>query len=85
MKRVRITLEIDESFVRMLQVKCEFTGVVGWLAGADNPPKLDLAGVLALIVLAEARGETTVVIDMATPPEWRGSIEAVHELREVLA
>lgn len=82
---VRITLELDQSMVRLPNANLQLSGKIRWLTGADNPPPLDAAGVVALVALAEARGATEEVIHAATPLEWRPHIRAIHEERRVLA
>lgn len=81
---VRITLELDQSMVKMLNANLQLSNKTRWLTGADDPPPLDAAGVVALVALAEARGATEEVIHAATPPEWRPHIRAIHEERRVL-
>ncbi len=80
-KRVTITLELSESFVRLLQAKCQLSGFTRW---QDQDQTLDTGGVLCLVVLGEARGATEEQIWAKTPLEWRPHIAAVHEERKVL-
>jgi hypothetical protein len=78
-KRVRITLEVDEQYVRLLQAKCQLKG---WLN--DDSPELDAGGILCVIVLGEARGATELQILERTPSTWRSIIAAIHEERRVI-
>lgn len=73
-KRVRITLELSESFIRLLH------GHVGLTGGlALERRESDVAGVLARVVLAEASGAFPEQV--CIPPPWRPDIEAVHDER----
>lgn len=81
---VRITLELDQTMVRLLNANLQLSGKTKWLTGADHPPQLDAAGVVALVALAEARGATEEVVHAATPIQWRPHIQAIHEERRVL-
>ena len=78
-KRVRITLEVDEHFVRLLQAKCQLKG---WLG--DDSPELDTGGVLCVLVLGEARGGTEMQILEKTPPIWRPHVAVIHGERKVI-
>ena len=89
MKRVRIALEVDEHFVRMLtatvmldeRTKMALTG--RHVAGDPSPRQLTAADVVAVVVLAEARGALPEQVQAAIPPEWRDNITALHALRAV--
>lgn len=78
MKKVRITLEVDEHFVRLLQANCHLQGLVG-----EEPKRMDPMHVLAVVALGEARGASETQIHLQTPNEWRPHIEAVHSERQV--
>ena len=82
-KHVRITLELTESFVRKLTAKVNLSGINAWLKAEDDPPLLDAAGILALLVYAEARGAHEEQIALATPHEWREELGIVHDERRV--
>lgn len=73
-KKVRIALELDERFVRLLKAN----------VGLSNPDRRHTpSDALAVVVLAEARGALEDQVHILTPIEWRPHIRAVHELREV--
>lgn len=77
MKRVTIGLELDESFIRLLDAN------VG-LSGGYRPEKeLDVAGVLARVVAMEARGGTEEQVHSIIQPKWRPHIAAVSSMRKV--
>ena len=78
MKRVRVTLEVDEEFVKLLNLNvCVQTG------GYAELEKRDVTGVLAGVVLLEARGALPEQIHAAIPPAWRPHIEVISENRLV--
>ena len=76
-KRVRISIEVSESFIRLLNAKVQLGGY------HDDDRELDPAAVLALVVLGEARGALPEQIHAKIPPQWRPDIEAVHCERRV--
>jgi hypothetical protein len=78
-KRVTVTIEVSEHFVRMLQASCQ----MGRLVGADQKDKLTALQVLGVVVLGEARGALPEQIHIMTPIEWRNDIEPVTEARIV--
>lgn len=85
MKKVRVTVELDEHFVRLLNAN---VGLSKWgeipLGGGEEMQRQHTASeALAVVVLAEARGATEEQVHIVTPMEWRNNIRAVHELREV--
>ncbi len=84
-KRVRVTIELPNAFVGLLKSNCELLGITKWLRGEDECPPLDPRGILAMLILAEACGETECRIDAATPPMWRdiNSPTLIHEERRV--
>lgn len=79
MKRVRIYLELDEHFVRLLNAQVMLKGL-----GPDLDRQHSPMEVLAVVVLAEARGALPEQVNFLTPPEWRPHLEAIHDLREVI-
>lgn len=80
MKRVRVAIEVDESFVRLLQASVQLRG----LLRDDGPDRaLDPLEVLGVVLLGEMRGATEVQIHARTPPEWRPNIEVLHAERRV--
>ncbi len=80
-KKVRITLEMDSSFVSLLNVNCQLSGL-GNLK--EDYKKHSPSDVVALISLLEARGATEDQIYAETPIEWRNSIQVIHSERKVL-
>jgi hypothetical protein len=80
-KRVRVTLELSESFVNLLRVNCQLSGL-GNLK--EEPKQHDVRAVLAIVALLEAMGATPEQVHAETPIEWRNDIEAVSDRREVL-
>lgn len=78
MKRVRVCIEMDEHFIRLLQANVE-------LSDYGRKDKLDPSGVLALLISLEGRGALTEQVHLATPIEWREHIEVLCERREVLS
>lgn len=78
MKRVRVTIEVDEHFVRLLQACCQLKGLLG-----DKPKRRDPMCVLAVLVLGESRGATEAQVREKIPIEWRSHLEAIHSERRV--
>lgn len=79
MKRVRICLELDEHFVRLLNAQVMLKGL-----GPDLDRQHSPMEVLAVVVLAEARGAVPLQVHLLTPPEWRPHLEALPPLRAVI-
>lgn len=79
-KRVRICLELDEHFVRLLNAQA--VGLKG--LGPDLNRQHSPMEALAVVVLAEARGAWPEQVHLLTPPEWRPHLGAVPRLRRVL-
>lgn len=75
-KVVEITLRMDSQFIRLLNAN------IG-LSGGMTPDAQDVKGVLARVVLAEARGAYAEQTALIIPPEWRGNIDIVPEARKV--
>lgn len=83
-KRVRITLEVDQQFIRLLKAKIELTAHMrGWLHNNDEAGELDPSQVLGLLVYMEARGATEAQIAASTPFMWRPNIDLIHAERRV--
>ncbi len=80
-KKIRITLEMDEHFIRMLRATCELKGLGNQRENYKQHSALDCLGVIALL---EARGIKEEQIYAEIPIEWRNNIEAIHEERKVL-
>lgn len=86
MKKVRVTLELPERFIRLLNAKATLSGWTKWLADSDKtPPELDAGDLVAWLILQEARGAPENDIHMATPMMWRdcNSPELIHDERRV--
>lgn len=79
MKKVKVVVELDSSFVRLLQAAVQMKG---WLHEESKEP-LDPIGVLAVAVLAEARGANALQSAMIVPPAWRPHIDILHDERRV--
>lgn len=79
MKRVRICLKLDEYSVRLLNAQVMLKGL-----GPDLDRQHSPMEVLAVVVLAEARGAFPEQVHLLTPPEWRPHLEAVHRMRTVV-
>jgi len=85
-KVVRVTVELPETFIRLLQTKASLSRWTDWSADAKAiPPTMDAGSILAWLVLQEARGQHENAIHAATPMEWRmaGGPELVHTERRV--
>ncbi len=76
-KIVKVALELDEHFIRMLNAHVMLNG------GINPDRQLTAAAVLERVVLAEARGACEIEVDLTVPPEWRGNINILHDEREV--
>jgi hypothetical protein len=75
-KRVRVTLEVDLEFVRLLQACLQLKTLLH-----EDAPRMTPADVLAVVALGECRGMTEAQIHARTPVEWRPHLEAVHAER----
>jgi len=75
-KRVRITLEVDSTFVRLLNANLQMKE--GLLKGERMPDVLQALGIVAL---GEMKGALPEQIHLMLTPEWRPHIEAVHDER----
>ena len=84
-KTVRVTLELPNSFLRLLNAKADLAGWTRWGKEEDNPPELDAGSIVGWLVLMEARGQTEALQHAATPMMWRmaGGPEVVHSERRV--
>lgn len=83
--RVRITLELSESFLKLLGAKASFCQWKEKAAGDVHPGELDAGDVLAWLVYLEGRGAPENQIHVLTPMMWRidGPV-LIHEERKVL-
>jgi hypothetical protein len=75
-KRVRITLEVDSTFVKLLQANLQMKA--GLLSGEREQDALQVLGVVAL---GEMRGAIPEQTHARTQIAWRPHIEVVHEER----
>jgi hypothetical protein len=75
-KRVRITLEVDATFVRLLHTNLNMKR--GALKGERE---LDVLTALGVVAFCEMRGAKSEVAHAITPIKWRPHIEAVYEAR----
>lgn len=87
-KRVRITLELPSSFLKLLNAKATLRGWTNHDPRNDSDkivPQLDAGSIVAWLVLMEARGGTEELIHASTPMIWRtdGCPELIHEERRV--
>lgn len=83
-KRVRVTIEVDQQFLRILRANIEMTKTTrGWLLNNDDAGQLTPSQVLGLLVYMEARGGTEAQINASTPFEWRPNIDIIHNERRV--
>jgi hypothetical protein len=85
MKRVRVTVELTNRFIGLLQASCQMKGL---LPRSDETEKQDLdpVGLLAALVLGEARGATELQLSLLVPPKWREDDlepKLIHEERRV--
>ena len=76
-KRVRIGIEVDESFIRLLWANVT-------LRGLHEKDELDAADQLTLVACAEMRGMLPEQTHMAILPMWRPHIHAVDDARVVI-
>jgi len=84
-KRVRITIELPNSFLRLLAAKASFKGWSKWIEDGEDEPQMDAAGIVAFLVYMEARGAHEALVHARTPLMWRtGGPEIIHEERRVI-
>jgi len=74
-KRVKVAVELSESFIRMLNATVALRG----MRDKDNTA----VGVLAIALLAEARGGLEEEVNAEIPQKWRPDILVLHDFREV--
>jgi len=92
-KRVRVTIEVDLSFLNLLRANIELTkSVRGWLPkgedaadedAADEAGNVTASQVLGLLVYMEARGGTELEIGASAPYVWRPHVDVIHAERRV--
>jgi hypothetical protein len=76
-KRVRITIEADSQFVRLLVANVE-------LSALREKEQLQPIDALALVTCAEMRGGLEHEVDALIPPEWRDQLAVIHDERRVV-
>lgn len=83
-KKVRVTIEVDQQFLRLLRANIEMNKAVrGWLFNNEDAADITPPQVLGLLVYMEARGGTEEQIHASTPLMWRHNIEMIHSERRV--
>lgn len=82
-KRVRITLELDSQFIRLLNANVNLSGAMMSTLKGDPTRQLSPKEVLAIMILGEARGATEEQLHAALPLEWRSNLELIHNERRV--
>lgn len=75
--RVRVTIEVNSSFVGMLSADTE-------LSSLREKDQLSPSQVLALVSCAEMRGGLEHEVDALIPFEWRDSLAVIHSERRVV-
>jgi hypothetical protein len=83
MKKVRLTLEVDDQFIRLLNANVNLSGAMMSTLKGDPTRQLSPKEVLAIMVLGEARGATEEQLHAALPLEWRSNLELIHSERQV--
>lgn len=83
MKRVRITLELDSTFIGLLNIEAQLGQWRERSAGEKGRTGLTPSLQLALVALMEARGGTEAEIWAAIQPPWRPHLDVVHAERKV--
>jgi hypothetical protein len=81
MKKVRITLEVDEHAIRMMLANYTL-GQLG--AHRETMKQHDIRAALLVAVLNETRGVTEEQCHLDMPVEWRSNIVAIHSERSVI-
>lgn len=82
-KVVRLTIEMDAQFIALLHANCQLSEAIRKQMQDDPARQLDPKEVLAMLVLAEARGGTPEQIHAMTPLDWRAILELLHDERQV--
>jgi hypothetical protein len=83
-KRVRVTIEVDSQFIRLLEANINMTAAVrGWLLNNEDAGDITPCQVLGLLIYMEARGGFPERIHLSTPFMWRPNIDIIHDERRV--
>lgn len=80
-KHVTVAIRMDSEFVKILNTHVQLAHP-GALSG-DADKQLTPGAVLAVAILAEARGALPEQVHMAIPHEWRPHFEVLHDARKV--
>lgn len=83
-KRVRVTVEVDNSFLRLLSAQIQLDGRLHRHVTGEPEGQLTARDVLAILICAEARGAHEVEVDAIVPYEWRPHVDIIHEERRVI-
>jgi len=75
-KKVRITVELDNDFIKMLRHNIQL--------GQTREGNMTAPEQLAVAVCAEAMGGYEEVVDAEIYPEWRPHLAIIHEERKVI-
>jgi hypothetical protein len=79
MKTVRVTIEINESFLKLLGANVR----LGNIREKVSENNADPSQMLGLVIFAEAKGGHEEEIYLMLPPERRDEIKVIHEDRKV--
>ena len=84
-KRVRVTLELDGQFLRLLEANLRLDSrTASWLTEQNKDrAELDPSHVLALLVLLDGRGALPTAIEASTPDMWRDTLRVICGERRV--
>ncbi len=82
-KKVRVTIEASNPFIKMLSTKNLEAAVEAYRDGKELPRQLSPTEILGMLFLAEAIGIDDKEIRAMTPAKWRGQIEVVSGERRV--
>jgi hypothetical protein len=76
-KRVKVSIELSSSFVRLLQASVELHGLL------KRGVKLDPKQALAVVVLGEAKGLLPEEVEDSIPTDYLGELRVLHDERIV--
>lgn len=80
MKKVKIGIELSNSFVALLRENMTIKGSIP----PNETHELSVLEVLGLVVLGESMGAYPEDIWSKIPQKWRPDINAISEIREVI-
>lgn len=81
MKKVRVMVEMDEEFIKLLNIACSFKRLGAQREDYKDHTSIDALGIA---VLMEARGGYEEQVDAEIPHNWRPHLSIVHEARQVI-